>query len=179
MMSVRVWGLNIPPSGNHIVVLARCLENTGVLSAALKKGRLDEAGYGRLIANTTRLNKPGPLLAAMDGVHAITDVTGFGLAGHALEMARGATLRAHVDWSAVPLIAGVEALARDGFITGASGRNWAGYGADVALDAGFGDLSNFIRTFGRAAGVSPNRFRRMARGERNILQDRIRRLARG
>ncbi len=68
-------------------------------------------------------------------MHAITDVTGFGLAGHALEMARGAGLRAQIAWSAVPLIAGVEGLARDGFITGASGRNWAGYGADVQLDA--------------------------------------------
>jgi selenide,water dikinase len=69
----------------------------------------------------------------MDGVHAITDVTGFGLAGHALEMARGAGLRAVIDWPAVPLIAGVDALARDGFVTGASGRNWAGYGAEVHL----------------------------------------------
>jgi len=104
-----------------------------VLSAALKKGRLDDAGYARLIATTTRLNKPGARLAELDGVHAITDVTGFGLAGHMLEMARGAGLRAHIAWPAVPLIAGVEALARDGFITGASGRNWAGYGADVQL----------------------------------------------
>jgi selenide,water dikinase len=105
-----------------------------VLSAALKKGALDAAGYARLIATTTRLNKPGPRLAELPGVHAITDVTGFGLAGHALEMARGAGLRARIDWRAVPLIAGVDGLASAGFITGASGRNWAGYGADVRLD---------------------------------------------
>jgi selenide,water dikinase len=106
----------------------------GVLSAALKKGALDDAGYARLIETTTRLNKPGAPLADMPGVHAITDVTGFGLAGHVLEMARGARLRASLAWSSVPLIPGVDDLARAGFITGASGRNWASYGAEVRLD---------------------------------------------
>ena len=117
-----------------VLVLGKPL-GVGILSAALKKGALDEAGYARLIATTTRLNKPGTQLAELPGVHAITDVTGFGLAGHALEMARGAGLRASIDWSCVPLIDAVEALANDGFVTGASGRNWASYGADVRLDA--------------------------------------------
>ena len=102
----------------------------GVLSAALKQGRLDEAGHQTLIATTTALNRIGPALAAMDGVHAITDVTGFGLLGHALEMARGAGLTVEVD-SEPPLLAGVEALARAGVRTGASERNWASYGGDV------------------------------------------------
>jgi selenide,water dikinase len=124
---------NSDARAGDVLILGKPL-GVGVLSAALKKERLDAAGYERLIATTTRLNKPGAALAAMDGVHAITDVTGFGLAGHTLEMARGAKLRAHIDWSAVPLIEGVEALARDGFVTGASGRNWVGYGADVRLD---------------------------------------------
>ena len=117
-----------------VLVLGKPL-GVGVLSAALKKGALDDAGYARLIETTTRLNKPGALLADMPGVHAITDVTGFGLAGHALEMARGARLRACIDWSSVPLIAGVDELARAGFVTGASGRNWASYGAEVRLAA--------------------------------------------
>ena len=123
---------NADARAGDVLVLGKPL-GVGVLSAALKKGRLDDAGYARLISTTTRLNKPGAALAELDGVHAITDVTGFGLAGHALEMARGAKLRAHIDWAAVPLIEGVDALARDGFVTGASGRNWAGYGAEVRL----------------------------------------------
>jgi selenide,water dikinase len=109
----------------------------GVMSAALKKGELGEAGYARMIETTTKLNTAGPDLAALPGVHALTDVTGFGLAGHALEMARGARCEVQLDWSAVPLMSGVRELAAQGFVTGASGRNWAGYGSDVALPANF------------------------------------------
>ncbi|MFZ2738677.1 MAG: selenide, water dikinase SelD [Burkholderiaceae bacterium] len=105
----------------------------GVMSAAFKKGQLDAAGYARMIAVTTQLNTPGPDLAALDGVHALTDVTGFGLAGHALELARGAGCRVEIDWERVPLLPGVSALAAAGALTGASARNWAGYGADIAL----------------------------------------------
>ena len=105
----------------------------GVLSAALKKDRLDAEGYARMIENTTRLNTPGPDLAAMPGVHALTDITGFGLAGHALEMARGANAAVHIDMSRVPLLPGVRELAAAGMVTGASGRNWAAYGHEVRL----------------------------------------------
>ena len=109
----------------------------GVLSAALKKEQLAAEGYAQMIATTTKLNTPGPDLAALTGVHALTDVTGFGLAGHALEIARGADATVAIDWSRVPLIAGARALAGRGFVTGASGRNWAGYGREVALPEGF------------------------------------------
>ena len=119
-----------------LLVLGKPL-GVGVMSAALKKGELDAAGYARMIACTTQLNTPGPDLAALSGVHALTDVTGFGLAGHALEMARGARCEVQLEWSAVPLLPGVRALAAQGFVTGASGRNWAGYGTDVVLPAVF------------------------------------------
>jgi selenide,water dikinase len=119
-----------------VLVLGKPL-GVGVMSAALKKGALDDAGYAQMIATTTKLNTPGPDLAALPGVHALTDVTGFGLAGHALELARGAKCDVRIDWSAVPLLGGVRALAQSGFVTGASGRNWGGYGAHVALPDGF------------------------------------------
>jgi selenide, water dikinase len=142
---------NADARAGDVLVLGKPL-GVGVLSAALKKGRLDDAGYERMIATTTRLNKPGARLAEMDGVHAITDITGFGLAGHVLEMARGAKLRAQVDWPAVPLIAGVEALARDGLVTGASGRNWAGYGAEVQLAAGLPPIARDLLTDPQTSG---------------------------
>ncbi len=105
----------------------------GVLSAALKKDALGADGYAQMIANTTKLNTPGPELAAIDGVHALTDVTGFGLAGHALEMARGSGTTVQIDMARVPLIGGVRGLAAQGMVTGASGRNWAAYGSEVQL----------------------------------------------
>ncbi len=106
----------------------------GVLSAAFKKEKLDAAGYARMIDTTTRLNTPGPALAALAGVHALTDVTGFGLAGHGLEVARGAGCQVLVDWPRVPVLDGVRDLIAAGCVTGASGRNWQGYGAEVAAD---------------------------------------------
>ena len=124
----------------------------GVLSAALKKGRLDAAGYARLVDTTTRLNTPGLALAALDGVHAMTDVTGFGLAGHALEMACGAGLAITLDWGRVPLIDGVAALAAEGCVTGASARNWAGYGAEVVLDPALPPLAQALATDPQTSG---------------------------
>ena len=121
---------NADARAGDVLVLGKPL-GVGVMSAALKKGELGEAGYAQMIATTTKLNTPGPDLAGIDGVHALTDVTGFGLAGHALELARGAKCTVRIDWAAVPLLDGVRALAGQGFVTGASGRNWAGYGHDV------------------------------------------------
>ena len=105
----------------------------GILSAALKKDQLDAAGYATMIDSTTKLNKPGIALSNMSGVHALTDVTGFGLLGHTLEMTRGAGLTAKLNMASIPLLTNVQKLADAGYITGASGRNWDGYGHDVVL----------------------------------------------
>ena len=122
------------------------------MSAALKKGELPPEGYAAMIAATTKLNTPGRALADMPAVHALTDVTGFGLLGHTLELARGARLAAHLDWPAVPLLDGVRGLAERGFLTGASGRNWAGYGREVRLGAGLGDLERGLLTDPQTSG---------------------------
>jgi len=114
------------------LILGKAL-GVGVLSAALKKNALDDVGYASMIATTTKLNKPGSALAKLPGVHALTDVTGFGLLGHLLELARGAGLGAKLDLAAIPLLPQVATLAEQGYLTGASGRNWAAYGHDVRL----------------------------------------------
>jgi selenide,water dikinase len=124
----------------------------GIMSAALKKEALSADGYARMIATTTRLNTPGPELAALAGVHAITDVTGFGLGGHGLEIARGAGATVRIDWERVPLLSGVSELARAGYITGASGRNWAGYGADIALPDDFEAIDKALLTDPQTSG---------------------------
>ena len=124
----------------------------GVLSAALKKEALPADGYARLIAATTQLNTPGPDLAALPGVHAMTDVTGFALAGHALELARGAGLTLQIDWPAVPLLPGARELAGRGLVTGASARNWAAYGGEVALPDGFAPADRALLTDPQTSG---------------------------
>jgi len=115
-----------------VLVLGKPL-GVGIYSAALKKDALDAAGYAELIATTTRLNAVGPALAAVDGVHAMTDVTGFGLLGHLLEVCRASALSARVDVRALPLLAQAQALVAGGYVTGASARNWASYGGEVEL----------------------------------------------
>jgi selenide, water dikinase len=124
----------------------------GIFSAALKKGRLDEAGYREMIANTTRLNTPGTKLGTIEGVHALTDVTGFGLLGHLLEIAKGSKTGARIAWNDVPRLPNALELAREGIITGASGRNWNGYGSRVKLGAALGEAEKSVLTDPQTSG---------------------------
>ncbi len=105
----------------------------GVFSAALKQGRLSAEAYRAMAASTTTLNIVGKDLPDFDGVHAVTDVTGFGLLGHTLEMARGSGVRIALRWSDIPQLEGAWALAEAGVRTGAAARNWASYGAAVQM----------------------------------------------
>ncbi|HJW13011.1 MAG TPA: selenide, water dikinase SelD, partial [Albitalea sp.] len=142
---------NADAQPGDVLVLGKPL-GVGVLSAALKKDALSADGYAQMIASTTQLNTPGIELARLSGVHALTDITGFGLAGHALELARGAKCRVQIDWARVPLLAGVRELAALGMVTGASGRNWASYGGDVTLPAGFADVDRALLTDPQTSG---------------------------
>nr|WP_315218411.1 selenide, water dikinase SelD [uncultured Duganella sp.] len=142
---------NADAKAGDVLVLGKPL-GVGVLSAALKKDKLDADGYKAMIANTTKLNKPGKALSEMAGVHALTDVTGFGLLGHLLELARGAKLEAHLEMAKIPLLPGVEQLAHDGYFTGASGRNWDAYGKDVTLGAGVSQAQHMLLTDPQTSG---------------------------
>jgi selenide,water dikinase len=124
----------------------------GIYSAALKKGQLDDAGYKAMIASTTKLNTPGTALGRMDDVHALTDVTGFGLAGHLLEICRGSKLAAEVRFDALPVIPEALEWVKQDIATGASERNWSGYGREVALPAGFADWKRKLLTDPQTSG---------------------------
>ncbi|MBK8689784.1 MAG: selenide, water dikinase SelD [Betaproteobacteria bacterium] len=124
----------------------------GIYSAALKKDRLDAAGYAAMIASTTQLNTPGMALGAMPGVHALTDVTGFGLAGHLLEICRASNAAAILDFAAIPLHPGVTDLAAAGVFTGASTRNWTGYGDAVGIAAGLPPAAQVLLTDPQTSG---------------------------
>ncbi|WP_454727123.1 MULTISPECIES: selenide, water dikinase SelD [Cupriavidus] len=134
-----------------VLILGKPL-GVGIMSAAIKKDRLDADGYREMIASTTRLNTPGRLLAGLPGVHALTDVTGFGLLGHLLEVCRGSGVGARLAMDRIPLLPGVAALAGAGVVTGASGRNWASYGAEVTLTAGITPAQQALLTDPQTSG---------------------------
>jgi selenide,water dikinase len=142
---------NTGARAGDILVLGKPL-GVGILSAALKKGKISDAGYRQMIEYTTQLNTPGEALVDMPEVYALTDVTGFGLAGHLLEICRGSKLAAEVKFDAVPMIAEALEWAKQGVATGASDRNWKGYGADVALPAGAPDWMRTLLTDPQTSG---------------------------
>ena len=113
-----------------VLILGKGL-GIGIMAAAFKKGALSEEGYQQMIATTTQLNAVGTELSAIDAVHALTDVTGFGLLGHLLEMCRGAGLSAEVEFNRVPKLSVALELAMQGFGPGAIDRNLASYGNDI------------------------------------------------
>ena len=133
---------NSGAKAGDVLILCKPL-GVGVISAALKSGGLEPALgaeiFARLVASATKLNAVGADLASYDAVHAITDVTGFGLLGHLLELCRGSHLSAQLRFGQVPLIEGAEDLARAGYRTGAAVRNWDSYGGDVRLGDGLAD----------------------------------------
>ena len=124
----------------------------GIISAALKKGKLDDAGYKAMIEATTKLNTPGTRLGQLDSVHALTDVTGFGLLGHLIEIAKGSNVGAKLDWNAIPVLPGALGFAGEGIATGASGRNWTGYGSRVKLGAGIDEAKKALLTDPQTSG---------------------------
>lgn len=121
---------NNAAQAGDVLILGKGL-GVGVLAAALKQGILSDAGYAQLIATTTQLNKVGSELAALAGVHALTDVTGFGLLGHLLEMCRGSNLLAEIQFEQIPILSEALPLAQQGIGPGAIARNLASYGHEV------------------------------------------------
>ena len=134
-----------------VLILGKGL-GVGIYSAALKKDALPADSYQTMIASTTQLNTPGTELSQLDSVHAMTDVTGFGLLGHCLELARGSNLTATLQFADLPVLKGADVLAQAGFITGASGRNWASYGEQVALFAACADWQKALLTDPQTSG---------------------------
>jgi selenide,water dikinase len=150
------------------IILTKPL-GVGVYSAAIKRESLGAARYAEMVATTTQLNTIGADLAREPAVHAMTDVTGFGLLGHGLEMARGSRLRLELDMSEIPLLSGATDLAQAGFVTGASQRNWASYGEAVELPQGFAGWRRALLTDPQTSGgllvaVAPERAAEVVRG---------------
>ena len=142
---------NSDAQSGDVLILGKPV-GVGIQSAALKKGLLGDDGYAAMVQTTTLLNRPGTVLAQIEGVHALTDVTGFGVLGHTLELARGADMTACIDSQQVPLLPGVQALAEQGVVTGASGRNWTAYGTHVELGANVSEATRHLLTDPQTSG---------------------------
>ncbi len=142
---------NDAAQAGDLLVLGKGL-GVGIYSAALKKDALPAEGYAAMIASTTQLNTPGPELAEIEGVHAMTDVTGFGLLGHGLEIARGSRLTVRIEFGRLPILPEATELARAGFVTGASARNWASHGHEVGLFEGCADWQRALLTDPQTSG---------------------------
>jgi len=129
---------NIGAKDGDVLILGKGL-GIGIMSAALKKGELSEEGYRQMLESTTQLNTPGSVLAHMHGVHALTDVTGFALLGHLLEICRGSQLGAELEFDKLPVLPAALELAKKGYAPGASARNWDSYGHEVHLPQGMAE----------------------------------------
>jgi selenide,water dikinase len=134
-----------------VLILGKGL-GVGIMGAALKKGELRDKAYSQMLESATQLNTPGIRLAEMEGVHALTDVTGYGLLGHLLEICRGSKLAARVAFDAVPVLSAARLLAEAGYATGASERNWTSFGAQVELPSGWPDWRRKLLTDPQTSG---------------------------
>jgi selenide,water dikinase len=142
---------NADAKPSDALILTKAL-GVGVYSAAFKKGVLSTEAYAEMVASMTLLNRIGMELAKDSAVHSMTDVTGFGLLGHALEMARGSKLTIVVRAGDLPFLSEAAALAQQSFVTGASTRNWASYGDEVTLPSGLPDWQRHLLTDPQTSG---------------------------
>lgn len=115
----------------------------GILSTAQKRGKLKEEHQGMLIAQLTQLNKIGEALGKIAGVNAMTDVTGFGLAGHLIEMAEGSGLSAELYYGQISVIDGAKEYLAQSITPDATYRNWNAYGKGINFDFGVNVMEAF------------------------------------
>jgi len=134
----RILRNNTAQAGDA-VILSKPI-GVGIYSAALKRGEVDALMYEEMLRSMTQLNDAGAKMKDIAGVHAMTDVTGFGILGHLLEMCRGAAcygqaLGAEVRFEELPLLSHTSRLAESGVGTGGAKRNWNSYGHEVEMPA--------------------------------------------
>jgi selenide,water dikinase len=142
---------NTEAKSGDVLILTKAL-GVGIYSAAFKKGGIIACSLRRndCVDDAAQPDRNG--LSKYPAVHAITDVTGFGLLGHALEMARGSNLAFALSFDDLPFLTDAEDLARQQFVTGASARNWASYAESVTLPSGFPEWRRHLLTDPQTSG---------------------------
>jgi len=118
---------NVGAQPGDLLFLTKPL-GVGIYTTAEKQDKLEQVDQGVATQHMCRLNKIGTYLGAIEGVHAMTDVTGFGLAGHLVEMCEGSHVQAQLGRTRIPVLPNVEAYIAQGCIPGGSERNFSAYG---------------------------------------------------
>ena len=132
---------NTAQAGDHLF-LTKPL-GVGILSTAQKRGLLKEEHKQVMIDQMTALNKAGEELGKIKGVNAMTDVTGFGLLGHLIEMAGGSGLSAELYYDKIPVAAGVREYISQRIFPDATTRNWSSYSDKVKFEKGVNVMEAF------------------------------------
>lgn len=115
----------------------------GILSTAQKREVITEAHLSLLLAQLSTLNKAGEALGKISGVHAMTDVTGFGLLGHLIEMAEGSELGAELTYQQIPILASAKEYLPQRIVPDATYRNWNAYSSKVGFAPGVNVMEAF------------------------------------
>lgn len=116
---------------------------TGILATAIKRGVIENVHQEKLIEQLTTLNKAGETLSKIDGIHAMTDITGFGIAGHLIEMCAGSNLSAIVEYGKLPLMDGVKQYLEKRIVPDATFRNWNSYSGKISFGKGVNVMEAF------------------------------------
>lgn len=109
---------------------------TGIISTAEKRGIVKEDHIKQAIENMAGLNKAGAKISALESVTAMTDITGFGLLGHLIEMCEGSGVSADLDYDKIPLMSGLDDYLRQMCYPDNTFRNWSAYSTKVSTPEG-------------------------------------------
>lgn len=142
---------NIGGGAGDALILTKPL-GSGIITTGIKKGRTDAAGEQRVIEVMTTLNRAGAEAMIEVGVNAATDVTGFGLLGHLLEMLKGGGLGARLEMDAIPLIEGATDLVEAGVCPGGTHRNLAQFGQRCDFDAAITETEQLLLADAQTSG---------------------------
>ena len=142
IVSINHLKQNDTAKENDVLFLTKPI-GVGIISTAQKRGALKEEHAAAFIQQLSQLNAAGEALGKIKGVHAMTDVTGFGLLGHLIEMAEGSGLSAELNYSAIPILTSAKEYLAQRMIPDATYRNWNSYSNRVAFGTGVDVMEAF------------------------------------
>lgn len=142
LVDIKSLKKNNTAKPGDLLFLTKAL-GVGILSTAQKRGLAKEEHIVVMINQMTKLNRVGEALGKIEGVTAMTDVTGFGLLGHLIEMAEGSGCSAEISYSALPVAEGVREYLTQRIVPDATYRNWNSYSTKTRFEKGVNVMEAF------------------------------------